>query len=437
MAKHRVLIIGGGFGGLNAAKALNHPDVEVTLLDRRNFHLFQPLLYQVATGGLSPGEIATPLRSIFEKQKNLRVLMTEATGFDPAAKKVITTMGPLSYDTLILAAGATSSYFGNDQWAEVAPPLKSLEDATAIRSRMLSAFEEAEKESDPEKRRAWLTFLIVGGGPTGVELAGALGEIANDSLRNDFRSASMEDARILILDSGPRVLSNFSETLSHAATNSLIRLNVRCRGGIRVIGVSPEGARIRSANGEEFIPSRTIVWAAGVAASPLANKLAEALGIPPQKGGRLSVQADCTLPGHPEIFAIGDLASFQHGLDRPLPGVAQVAMQMGTYTGNAILARLAGRSSPNFSYWDKGNMAVIGRQHAIAQIGKMELSGVIAWLAWVFIHLMYLVSFQSRLIVALRWGFDYFSFNRGARIITYAGSSPQPVIRPDPPAPTP
>jgi NADH:ubiquinone reductase (H+-translocating) len=445
MAKHHVVIIGGGFGGLHAAKELQHPDIEVTLLDRRNFHLFQPLLYQVATGGLSPGEIASPLRAIFEQQKNLRILMTEVTGFDPAAKQVLTEMGPIAYDTLILAAGATSSYFGNDQWAAIAPPLKSLEDATAIRARMLTAFEEAEKESDPEKRRAWLTFLIVGGGPTGVELAGALGEIANDTLRNGFRSASMEEARILILDSGPRILSTFSEKLSKAATESLIRLNVRCRGGIRVIDVTPEGARIRTVNGEDFIPSRTIVWAAGVGASPLAARLGEALDLKPEKSGRLAVEADCSLPGHPEIFAIGDIASFSHGLERPLPGVAQVAMQMGTYVGKQVRQRLNGQpgsktqQGPPFSYWDKGNMAVIGRQHAVAQIGKLELSGVIAWLAWVFIHLMYLVGFQSRVIVALRWGFDYFSFNRGARIITYAGQRPPApaAIRSGPPAPTP
>lgn len=439
MSKHHVVIVGGGFGGLHAAKELRQKNVEVTLLDRRNFHLFQPLLYQVATGGLSPGEIASPLRAIFEKQKNLRVLMTEVTGFDPAAKQVLTEMGPIAYDSLVVAAGATSSYFGNDQWSAIAPPLKSLEDATAVRARMLTAFEEAEKENDPEKRRAWLTFLIVGGGPTGVELAGALGEIANDTLRNGFRSASMEEARILILDSGPRILSSFSEKLSKAATESLIRLNVRCRGGIRVIDVTPEGARIRTVNGEDFIPSRTIIWAAGVGASPLAARLGDALGIKPEKSGRLAVEADCSLPGHPEIFTIGDIASFSHGLERPLPGVAQVAMQMGTYVGKLILQRLSGQPIRPFSYWDKGNMAVIGRQHAVAQIGPLELSGVLAWLAWVFIHLMYLVGFQSRVIVALRWGFDYFSFNRGARIITYSGTStkPAPLIHSGPPAPTP
>jgi len=424
MAKHRVVIVGGGFGGLNAGKALQHKDLEVTILDRRNYHLFQPLLYQVATGGLSPGEIAAPLRAIFEWQKNLRVLMTEVTGFNIAQRLVQTRMGDIPYDSLIVAAGAKSTYFGNDRWSSIAPSLKNIEDATSLRARIFSAFEEAEKENDPDKRRALLTFLIVGGGPTGVELAGALSEIANDALKEDFRSFNPEDARIMILDSGPRILSAFSERLSKSAELQLIQLNVLCRPGVKVVDVTPEGATLTVQGRQEFIPARTVIWAAGVTGSPLGKALAEATQQELVRGGKIAIEPDCTLPGHPEIFVIGDMAHFQHGLERPLPGVCQTAMQMGDYVGDLIKKRLEGRTKPAFKYWDKGNMAVIGRNHAVAQIGKFEFTGYIAWLLWVVIHVLYLVNFQSRIIVAIRWGFDYFSFNRGARLIT----------RPDPPA---
>jgi len=424
MAKHRVVIVGGGFGGLNAGKALKHKDLEVTMLDRRNYHLFQPLLYQVATGGLSPGEIAAPLRAIFEWQKNLRVLMTEVTGFNIAQRLVQTRMGDIPYDSLIVAAGAKSTYFGNDRWSSIAPSLKNIEDATSLRARIFSAFEEAEKENDPDKRRALLTFLIVGGGPTGVELAGALSEIANDALKEDFRSFNPEDARIMILDSGPRILSAFSERLSKSAELQLIQLNVLCRPGVKVVDVTPEGATLTVQGRQEFIPARTVIWAAGVTGSPLGKALAEATQQELVRGGKIAIEPDCTLPGHPEIFVIGDMAHFQHGLERPLPGVCQTAMQMGDYVGDLIKKRLEGRTKPAFKYWDKGNMAVIGRNHAVAQIGKFEFTGYIAWLLWVVIHVLYLVNFQSRIIVAIRWGFDYFSFNRGARLIT----------RPDPPA---
>ncbi len=424
MAKHRVVIVGGGFGGLNAGKALKHKDLEVTMLDRRNYHLFQPLLYQVATGGLSPGEIAAPLRAIFEWQKNLRVLMTEVTGFNIAQRLVQTRMGDIPYDSLIVAAGAKSTYFGNDRWASIAPSLKNIEDATSLRARIFSAFEEAEKENDPDKRRALLTFLIVGGGPTGVELAGALSEIANDALKEDFRSFNPEDARIMILDSGPRILSAFSERLSKSAELQLIQLNVLCRPGVKVVDVTPEGATLTVQGRQEFIPARTVIWAAGVTGSPLGKALAEATQQELVRGGKIAIEPDCTLPGHPEIFVIGDMAHFQHGLERPLPGVCQTAMQMGDYVGDLIQKRLEGRTKPAFKYWDKGNMAVIGRNLAVAQIGKFEFTGYFAWLLWAVIHVLYLVNFQSRIIVAIRWGFDYFSFNRGARLIT----------RPDPPA---
>jgi len=424
-SKHRVVIVGGGFGGLHAGKALNEERLEVALLDRRNYHLFQPLLYQVATGGLSPGEIAAPLRAIFEWQKNLRVLMTEATGFDTTRKLVQTRMGEMPYDSLIVAAGAQSTYFGNEKWATIAPSLKNIEDATRLRARLLSAFEEAEKEPDPDRRRSLLTFLIVGGGPTGVELAGALSEIANDALREDFRSFEPEDARIIILDSGPRVLSSFSEALSKSALRQLIELNVLCRTGVRVLEVTEEGARVLANGKEEFIPSRTVIWAAGVTGSPLGKILSEATGIPLERGGKLPVQNDCSLLGHPEIFVIGDMAHFAHNLDRPLPGVCQTAMQMGDYVGDLISKRLDNKSKPPFKYFDKGNMAVIGRKRAVAQIGKLEFSGYFAWLLWAFIHILYLVNFQSRIIVAIRWGFDYFSFNRGARLITQPGPPAQ------------
>ena len=424
MAKHRVVVVGGGFGGLHAGKALTRPDLEVTMLDRRNYHLFQPLLYQVATGGLSPGEIAAPLRAIFEWQKNLRVLMTEVSGFDIERKVVLTQMGEVPYDSLVLAAGAKTTYFGNEKWSQIAPSLKNIEDATKLRARLLSAFEEAEKETDPDKRRALLTFLIVGGGPTGVELAGALSEIANDALKEDFRSFDPEDARILILDASPRILSAFSEKLAKAAERQLIEINVLCRSGVRVIEVSEQGAKVLVGAREEFIPSRTVIWAAGVTGSPLGKALAEAAKLELVRGGKLAVEPDCTLPGHPEIFVIGDLAHFQHGLEKPLPGVCQTAMQMGNYVGDLISKRLEGKTKPAFRYWDKGNMAVIGRKRAIAEVGGFEFSGYFAWLLWAFIHVLYLVNFQSRIIVAIRWGFDYFSFNRGARLITQPGPPP-------------
>lgn len=424
LAKHRVVIIGGGFGGLHTGKALDRPDLEVTIIDRRNYHLFQPLLYQVATGGLSPGEIAAPLRAIFEMQKNLRVLMSEARGFNLERKVVLSDMGELPYDTLVLAAGAKTSYFGNDQWSTIAPSLKNIEDATKLRAKILSAFEEAEKEQDADRRRALLTFLIVGGGPTGVELAGALSEIANDALKEDFRSFDPEDARILILDAGPRILGAFSEKLSKSAERQLIEINVRCRSGVKVLDVTAEGASVIANGQQEFIPARTVIWAAGVTGSPLGSALAKEAKVELARGGKLNVEPDCSLPGHPEIFVIGDLANFQHGLERPLPGVCQTAMQMGDYVGDLILKRIDGKSKPAFEYWDKGNMAVIGRRRAVAQIGKLEFSGYFAWLLWAFIHVLYLVNFQSRIIVAIRWGFDYFSFNRGARLIT----------RQDPPA---
>lgn len=422
--RHRVVIVGGGFGGLHAAKALQSAPVDITLLDRRNYHLFQPLLYQAATGGLSPGEIAQPLRSIFAKQKNVRVLMSEVEGFDAQAKVVKTSSGPMPYDSLILAAGAKTSYFGKEAWQETASALKNIDDATRLRAKIFNAFEQAEKTGDPAVRRAWLTFVIVGGGPTGVELAGALGEIANDTLKEDFRAIRPEEARILIVDAGPRILSGFSPKLSQAAERQLIGLGVRCRSNVRVLDLRPDGALVHSTEGEDFIPARTILWAAGVAASPLGAALASDLGITLERGGKIPVEPDCSIAKHPEIFVIGDMAHFAYGAKgektaRPLPGVCQPAMQMGDYVGELISRRVTGKPAPGpFTYWDKGNMAVIGRHRAVAQVGPFEFSGYFAWLLWLFIHILYLVNFQNRLIVAIRWGFAYFTFNRGARLIT-------------------
>ncbi len=421
---HRVAIIGGGFGGLNAARQLaGRKDVAVTLVDKRNFHLFQPLLYQVATGSLSPGEIAAPLRSVFQNASNIRVLMAEAVDFDVAGRRVILDEGCVDYDTLILAAGSANSYFGHKEWEAIAPGLKTIEDAVRIRHKILFAFEAAERETDPAERQAWLTFVVVGAGPTGVELAGALGEIANDTLRNEFRSIRPEEARLLLLDGSPRVLPPFPEDLSRAAEQHLIGLGVRTRNNVRVVAIDAGGVEIQSSAGapRERIASKTVIWAAGVTATPIARKLAERTGAPSDRQGRIQVSADLTVPGHSEIFVIGDLVDLaQDG--KPLPGVAPAAMQMGRYAGRAVEARLEGREPEPFRYWDKGNLAVIGRAAAVAQIGRVHLHGLIAWLVWLFVHLMYIVQFQSRVLVFIQWGFEYLTFNRGARLITGPGA---------------
>lgn len=417
---HRVVILGGGFGGLYAAKALrDKPQVQVTLIDKRNFHLFQPLLYQVATGALSPGDIAAPLRSVFRHSRNVQILLGEATDFDIAGKRVILGDGDVPYDTLIVATGADNSYFGNQQWEEFAPGLKSIEDATRMRHKILYAFEAAEREPDPAARRAWLTFVVVGAGPTGVELAGTLGEIANDVLKDDFRSIRPEEARILLLDGSPRVLPPFPPDLSAKAEKQLIALGVRSRNGVRVTKIDAHGVSVHGDRGEERIDSHTVLWAAGVRATPVVKTLAGRAGVPVDKTGRITCRNDCTIPGHPDIFVIGDIADFRDEQGHSLPGVAPVAMQQGTYAAKAILRRLkGGRDVAQFHYFDKGSLAVIGRKAAVAQLGKFHFSGIVAWLLWLFVHLMYLVSFQNRLIVFIRWGFSYFTYNRGARLIT-------------------
>jgi NADH dehydrogenase len=415
---HRVVILGGGFGGLYAAKALKNTPVEVTVLDRRNFHLFQPLLYQVATGALSPGEIASPLRSVLRRQKNTKVLLGVAANLDAERRAVIMADGQrVEYDSLIVATGSADSYFGHDDWRRNAPGLKSIEEATEIRHKILYAFEAAEREHDPQKQREWLTFVIVGGGPTGVELAGALAEIAHDTLRHDFRSIHPQDARIFLLEGTPRILPTYPEDLSAKAKAALIKLSVTPRTGVFVTDIDDGGVTVKPPTGSERISARTVIWAAGVKPSPFGDVLELRAGAPRDKRGQVLVNGDCSLPGHPEIFVIGDLAHFEQD-GKAVPGVAPVAMQQGSYVAKLIRERLRGGTLPSFRYRDKGSLAVIGRAAAVAEIGPLHISGLLAWLTWLFVHLMYLVEFSNRVMVFIQWGFLYLTFNRGARLIT-------------------
>jgi NADH dehydrogenase len=415
---HRVVIIGGGFGGLYAARAFRGADVDVTVVDRRNFHLFQPLLYQVATGGLSPGDIAAPLRFVLRKQANTCVLLAEAVDLDPDAARVILADGHIEYDSLIVSTGARNSYFGHDDWERAAPGLKTLEDATEIRSRVLAAFESAEREEDPEVRRALLTFVVVGGGPTGVELAGALGEVANDTLKGDFRRFQPEESSILLIENDERVLPPYPTALSAKAEKALIRLGVRCLTGASVTSIDAEGVNLAGPAGARRIASRTVLWAAGVAASPFGRVLAEKTGCELDRKGRVVVRPDLTIEGHPEIFVIGDLALASTPNGDALPGIAPVAMQQGSYVSKAIMRRLAGRAVEPFRYRNRGNLATIGRAAAVADLGPLQFNGLPAWVAWLFVHLMYLVGFQNRVLVLVQWAFHYFTHNRGARLIT-------------------
>jgi NADH dehydrogenase len=419
-APHRVVIVGGGFGGLYAAKSLGKAPIAVTLIDQRNFHLFQPLLYQVATGGLSPGEIASPLRVVLRANLNTEVLLGEVIDLDAEGRRVILSDGEVVYDDLIVATGATHHYFGNDQWAPLAPGLKTVEDATEIRSRVLAAFERAEREPDLEKRRAWLTFVIVGGGPTGVELAGALGEIANDTLRHDFRRINPAQAQILLVEGEDRVLPLFPPDLSAKAGEQLIALCVRSLTGARVTNIDSGGVTIEAGGHQQRIAARTVLWAAGVRASRLGKVLAERAGAPLDRAGRAIVEPDLSLPGHAEIHVIGDLANFSHQGGHPLPGVAPVAMAQGRYVAHLIMRKLRGRPVAPFHYLDKGNLATIGRNKAVAQFGTVHIAGFLAWFVWVFVHLMYLVQFENRLLVFVEWVYNYLTRNRGARLITGA-----------------
>src|SRR5713101_1236044 len=418
--KHRVVILGGGFGGLAAAQKLKRAPVEVTLIDRRNFHLFQPLLYQVATGSLSPGEIAAPLRGVLSRQKNARVLLGEAADIDPHAKRVLLRDGgAFEYDSLIVATGSQTSYYGNDAWQEWAPSLKSVEEATAIRHKLLYAFERAERADSDEEARTWLTFVIVGAGATGVELAGALAEIANETLKNDFRRINPQEARILLLEGGPRVLTSFPENLSAKAERLVGKLGVQILKGVMVTDIDQDGVTYKTAKGAEKLAAKTVLWAGGVTSNEFGRKLAERTKGETDRLGRIKVNADLTVPNFPDIFIIGDLAWSQGAEGKPLPGVAQVAIQGGAYAAKAIRARLRGKKEQRaFHYFNKGDMAVIGRAAAIANIFGFHISGLPAWLIWLFVHLIYIVEFQSRVLVFIQWGFEYLTFSRGARLIT-------------------
>jgi NADH dehydrogenase len=422
--RHKVVIIGGGFGGLSVARTLKHSPVDVTLIDRCNYHLFQPLLYQVATGSLSPANIAAPLRQILRRQKNTKVLLAEAVHIDAAKRRVILSDGAIDYDTVVVATGATHQYFGHDEWEKFAPGLKTVEDATAMRRRILLAFEAAERERDPEKLRAWMTFVIVGGGPTGAELAGALGEIANDTLRHDFRDIDPSTARIILVEGADRALPAYPPKLSEAARQMLVRLGVTVRTGAMVTGIQEDSVTIREGDRTETIPTRTILWAAGVLASPLGRILSQEAGAKLDNAGRVVVEPDMSIPGHPEIFVIGDLSNFSHQTGKPLPGVAQPAIQQGHYVGKLIRARLQNKKLHAFHYFDKGNLATIGRGAAVADLNWLQLSGMPAWFIWIFIHLLYIVQFQNRLLVLMQWAWLYLTFDRSARLIT--GENPLP-----------
>jgi NADH:ubiquinone reductase (H+-translocating) len=417
-SKHRVVIIGAGFGGLYAAQCLKHAPVEATLIDRRNFHLFQPLLYQVATGWLSPANIAATLRATLKRQRNIRVLLAEATGIDAGSRRVLLNTGSIDYDTLIVATGSRHHYFGNDHWEALAPSLKTVEDATEIRRRIFSAFEAAERGAALEQLQALLTFVIVGGGPTGVELAGALGEIANDTLKNDFRHIDPTKARILLIEAGERILPTYPPELSHQAEIALQKLGVTVQTHTSVTEIQPTNVTVKRGGTVETIPSRTVVWAAGVQASSLGKAVAQATGAKLDRTGRIVVEPNLSVSGYPEIFVIGDLANYSHQTGSPLPGVAPVAIQQGRYVAGLIRDRLAGKTRPPFHYRDRGNMAIIGRASAVADLGKLKFSGFLAWLVWLFVHLMNLVEFENKVLVLVQWGWYYFSRNRAARLIT-------------------
>jgi len=405
-----VVIVGGGFGGLYAARALAGRPVRVTLLDRRNHHLFQPLLYQVATAALNPSDIATPLRSILRCAANVTVLLAEVEAVDLAARRLVLDGDSMEYDALVLAAGAGHSYFGHDDWEPLAPSLKTLEDALEIRRRVLLAYEEAEREQDRAEQRALLTSVVIGGGPTGVELAGALAEISRETIARDFRLIDPTKARIVLLEGGPRVLAAFPDPLPARAAAALARIGVEVRTGATVTRVTPDAVWI----GGEQIRARTVLWAAGVAAAPLTRTL----GVPLDRAGRVHVERDLSIPGHPEAFAIGDLCAFTGDDGHALPGLAPVALQQGRAAARNVLHRLAGEPTEPFRYRDRGSMATIGRAAAVAVVGRFRLSGLVAWLAWLFVHIAFLIGFRNRFLVLFQWAWAYISWQRGARLIT-------------------
>ncbi|MDQ3895843.1 MAG: NAD(P)/FAD-dependent oxidoreductase [Actinomycetota bacterium] len=434
--RHHVVVVGGGFGGLQAVSKLRRAPVEVTLVDRRNFHLFQPLTYQVATGALSPGEIAYPLRAIFKRDRNVRVLLAEVADFDLDARELqlrsvsgVPAPQGLRYDTLIVAGGSNYSYFGHEEWRPHAAEVKSLESALAVRSRLLAAFEAAEVEPETAARDAWLTFVVVGAGPTGVEMAGQIAELARDTLRREFRTIDPRRARIVLVEADDRVLTSFPTSLSAKAERSLRRLGATVLTGWRVVGIDSAGVTLESRDGgAERIPSRVVVWAAGVTASGLAGRLAELTGAERDRDGRVTVEGDLTLPGHPEVFAIGDMVRIRDRTGAPvaLQGVAPVAMQQGRYAASVVRARLQGRRHGAFHYRDKGNLATIGRAAAVADIKGVRLSGFLAWATWLVVHLWYLVGFQNRLFVLLRWSFSFATRGRGTRLMTNVTTATEP-----------
>lgn len=406
----RVLIIGGGFAGLNAAKRLGGVEgVEVTLIDRRNYHVFQPLLYQVAMAGLSPADIAAPIRSMLSEYSNIRVLLGTVQSLDLSGKTVATDIGEFSFDYLIVACGARHSYFGHDDWEKYAPGLKTLEDATEIRRRFLTAFEEAERITDEEERRKLLTFVIVGGGPTGVELAGAMGEVSRHTLAIDFRSINAGSARIVLIEAGPRILPSFSDKLSARAKRDLELIGVQVWTGSSVTSIDENGVQV----GTQRLESRTVLWAAGVQAS----RIGRLAGLETDRQGRVAVEPDLSVKGHPNVFFAGDQVMFSHQTGKPLPGTGSVAIQQGNYIGRTIVNELKGRPRHPFHFVDKGQMATIGRKRAVLEIGSIKLSGWFAWVAWLVVHIYYLTGFRNRLLVVLQWAWSYMTWGRGARLI--------------------
>jgi NADH:quinone reductase (non-electrogenic) len=424
----RVVIIGAGFGGLSAAKQLARAPFDVTIVDRHNYHLFQPLLYQVATAGLSPADIASPIRGILSRQSNTSVILSKVSGVDTARKEVIAEGRRIPFDYLIVATGAEHAYFGHD-WSSYAPGLKTIDDATYLRRRILLAFERAETEPDPDERRRLMNFVVVGGGPTGVEMAGAIAELAKRALASDFRSIDPRSARIILVEAGPRLLTSFDPALSEAAQRSLEQLGVEVRLGAGVTDCDCSGVSL----GQERLETRTIMWAAGVKASPAA----EWLGAEHDRAGRVVVKPDLSVPKHPDIFVIGDVAAVAGSDGKPLPGVAPVAKQQGAYVAKLLMARAKGRMLPAFRYRDFGSMATIGRKHAIAQIGRLKVNGFVAWLLWSVAHIYFLIGFRNRLAVALNWAWNYLTFQRGTRLITGISGSRiedmMPVAMPAPP----
>jgi NADH dehydrogenase len=415
---HRVVIVGGGFGGLYAARALRKAPVDICLIDRRNFHLFQPLLYQVATGGLSPANIAAPLRAVLRHQRNTRVLLGEVVDFDLAGRRVLLHDGSVPYESLIVASGATHHYFNHPEWERYAPGLKTVENATEIRRRVLLPFEQAELTADAETRQRLLTFVVVGGGPTGVELAGAVGELAHHTLRRNFRNFNPASARVLLLEGMDRILPTYPPELSRRAEKALQRLGVQVLTGTQVVDIGSQSVTVSRGEHTEVIPTHTILWGAGVWASPLAKKLAAASGAQTDRAERVVVERDLTLPGHPEVFVVGDMANYPHQTGKPLPGLAPVAMQEARYAADTIVRRLAGKAVKPFVYRDEGVMSTVGRGYAVADLGWLRLSGHIAWLVWLFVHLLYIVTFENRVLVLFQWTWSYITRGRSARLIT-------------------